>query len=598
MKTIEQKILFISSEESLNCINLFPKFEMECAYGFKFNEYKKLTALITEFSNNISTFLSNTFFLKIDATAETKYRFIRPYVGALSYILLDRYLRLLKIQNHFKNNILEGVNITQEFMICKDRNILEAYARDNATFNQYIINNLLSVKSNDIKSLKYLDTNNWDFYKGFNSVVNKIQNLNLKPFENEKNKHKIIVTRLAYIHGTLRENYQDFILLNEVMDINQNINTLEYNYNEREVIKKGIKDFFYKEIDKVAKTLNIENEYLPSINRSLLNLFFDLYPMSGLEGSFPYFSEAKNIIHYLEPRAYIEGFLSFIFEDAIYLNAACHYLNIPVYGVQHSGRGGYIANCAYVSEYSQNCADFYITSGWKHIEKHLPYPKNGLIPLPSINFSLKKDKYKYSEQKQILLCLGEIFPYPLIYDGSYMVDTRHIWYKTMMNLINKLLEYEYKIVIRSYCELSHDTHKKLLDDVELLKSEKIIISRDFRKGVAKEYFDNSVLVIWDILSGGFIESVLYEIPTIVIASEQQVAYQNEAMGIIEKLKSINLIMENEKSLDSILSSINKDFYTQEKKTVLQEFLNNFVSISPSWEKEWFNFFQKLLHRDN
>lgn len=592
---ITKNILLISSEEKANCVNLFPKFDSKCKYSFEFSEYTLLISAITRFSDNIARFLSEKQFNEIKATPETKYRFIRPYVGILSYILIDRYLRILKLQNYFKDFTLKGNNENNDFLICRNRNILEAYARDNSDFNQYIINNLLCnhIPTNSI----YINTNNWDFYTGFKFEQNKPKLSYIKPFKNNDYKGKIIATRLAYISDIMKKEYNDLLLINELMDINININSFKYNKIQRKEIKKDIKSFFNKEIKKILKLMNIENNCSIKIDTSLLNLFFDLYPISGLEGSLFFFNEAKDIIHYLEPNAYIEGFLSFVFEDAIYINAACNFFNIPVYGIQHSGRGGYIGNCPYVSEYSQNCSDFYITSGWKHIEKHLPYPKNGLISLPSINFSLKKDTYKIKKQNQILICLGEIFSYPVVYDASYTVDTRYVWYETMINLIKKLLNYEYKILIRSYCELSYKTHQKLFDDIKLLNSEKIEISKDFRKGVAKEYFDNSILVIWDILSGGFIESVLYKIPTIVVASEKQVAYQEEALSTISKLKEAYLLIENIEFVDYVLDSLNNKFYNEKKESVLKEFFQEFVSLNPQWKEEWLSFLKKLAKKE-
>jgi hypothetical protein len=86
---------------------------------------------------------------------------------------------------------------------------------------------------------------------------------------------------------------------------------------QREEIKDNIKPFFNKEIKKILELMNIQNNCSVEIDTSLLNLFFDLYPISGFEGSKFFFNEAKNIIDYLNPKAYIEGFLSFVFEDAI-----------------------------------------------------------------------------------------------------------------------------------------------------------------------------------------------------------------------------------------------------------------------------------------
>lgn len=592
---IAKNILFVSSKENTNCINLFPKFNSKCEYSFEFNEYTLLISAITNFSDNIAEFLSKNFFNEIQANPETKYRFIRPYTGILSYILIDRYLRILKLQNHFKDFTLKGNNENDDFLICKNRNILEAHARDNSDFNQYIINNLLcnDISTNNI----YIDINSWDFYKGFTSEANKKNPTYIKSYKNENYKEKIIATRLAYISHVIKKEFDDILLISELMDININIDSFKYNKIQREEIKDNIKPFFNKEIKKILELMNIQNNCSVEIDTSLLNLFFDLYPISGFEGSKFFFNEAKNIIDYLNPKAYIEGFLSFVFEDAIYINAACNFFNIPVYGIQHSGRGGYIGNCPYVSEYSQNCSDFYITSGWKHIEKHLPYPRNGLIPLPSINFSLKNDTYKLKEQNQILICLGEIFSYPVVYDASYTVDTRYIWQETIITLIKKLLKYEYKILIRSYCELSYNIHQNLFDEIKLLNSNKIEISKDFRKGVAKEYFDNSILVIWDIISGGFIESVLYKIPTIVVASKKQVTYQNEALAVISKLKESNLLIEDIELIDNVLNSLNEKFYNEKREKILQEFLQEFVSLNLEWKKEWLSFFEELLKKE-
>ena len=75
-----------------------------------------------------------------------------------------------------------------------------------------------------------------------------------------------------------------------------------------------------------------------------------------------------------------------------FITAAAKRLKYQVIGVQHSGRGGYLANNAIIAEENISGSDYYITSGWDNEEKSLPLWKNSAIPLPSPSYTFARKK--------------------------------------------------------------------------------------------------------------------------------------------------------------------------------------------------------------
>ena len=75
------------------------------------------------------------------------------------------------------------------------------------------------------------------------------------------------------------------------------------------------------------------------------------------------------------------------------------------------------------------------------------------------------------------------------------------------------------------------------------------------------------------------------------------------MTIFNNIKTNNPVIDTFLStivltfIGYVLNSLNEKFYNEKREKILQEFLQEFVSLNLEWKKEWLSFFEELLKKE-
>ena len=127
-------------------------------------------------------------------------------------------------------------------------------------------------------------------------------------------------------------------------------------------------------------------------------------------------------------------------------------------------------------------------------------------------------------------------------------------------------------------------------------NDNIKIIEDYRKGKAREYFNDVFATIWDVPTGGFVESLLTGTPAFSIASNRLMRFQPEARDYINRLKEYGLLNDTADVMsDNVALSVdNMDWWdNKERKRAIDSFLNKFIHTDLNWKQEWNGFLNKL-----
>lgn len=605
-------------------------FNSDYHWKITIDEYQEITKHITEFSNAISDILINNDILQFDASNRAKMKVVRPLVGIVSYILIDRLIRVLNLTKHIQITHIAVPNIQNAKSFFLHKRELHAFARDDWMLNQYIVNKLLNtINIVDIVIPNSMQNNelsfeDWTYYDGFVkktkidvSLKSSLSNFLIKtkriinPWKYRIESFRLIEDKiLSDLLGyhkphMIREGFAD--RKNGIIDFNYMFSPYIYfsesdlNLDKRKCLINALDKNFLFHLGKILKKIGFtENKFEHHIT-NFTQLFFMLYPISGLEASAKLYKSAYTLVKRYKSKVYVTMCPS-TDEYHYYVNAAATQQNFTIFGVQHSAWGGYLTNSPLIAEEDINGTDYYITSGWTHPEPHLPSWKVKAIPLSSPAYTEigKTFSINQNNNKNVLLSLGQIYLYPVIYSGIYYIDTRKEWSDFLKNLINLLIEKKIYVLIKSYSSISADLTSDLFNEWEKLFGNKIKIIQDYRKGKAMEYFKNVSATIWDIPSGGFVESLLSGTPAFAIASTGLMRFQPESKEYINALKEYGLLNETvDVMVNNIESAVtHADWWKNgDRKKAIDNFLNKFIHTNLNWKQEWQDFFFKLLSEE-
>ena len=349
------------------------------------------------------------------------------------------------------------------------------------------------------------------------------------------------------------------------------------------------------QINHLINQFNLNNVFKNKIDtKKTLDLFFTISPISILEGS----DELLNFVkknEFNNTKVYIDGFVGGL-EISSAISGYLKSKNVIICGIQHSGRGGYLSNTPNIAELSILNTDYYITAGWKNIEKKLPIPFKSYYPLPSPNPNYLINSYKFKNNKTVLFSLGMWFKFPVMYDSAYYNEN----FKSLLNFIEKALallsEKNFKIIVRLYCRASMKISMNFINRISKIKNIKII--NDFKKGNSPKYFEQVDMALWDIPAGGFLECLNQNIPTASIGSKKFMRYQDGAENIINDMFSSGLLANTPKDLCLAVENVllKEKRISEKKQIVINNFLKEYGwSLDEKASIQYYaNFFNEII----
>jgi hypothetical protein len=607
-----------------NYVNLFPTLKKGVPWSIGLDEYFTINGYITKFADETTDYLIDLNLLDIDASCEALKKLIRPNVALICYIIFYRLIRILRLLDKYEPSDILLIN-SRLFNPPSSINNLYNITRDSWEFNQYIINEILYdieridvEKKNDLCPDDYWDFSRWSNYDGFNRKLdsipksNKIKTFVSDPIKAIKSKSEEIAFKLSSYGSqipVMAMGYNELFLLDNgyfwprgkfcklPQSLPQDTNVVEPDSSFRKKFTKQTKQYFIEGTLNLLKKLNIESSYENYIE-NISRLFFNLYPTSMLEQANEYSTWSNKQIKKFNNKHYFTGDTGSS-DLGIYYNFAATELGFKVWSQQHSAWGGYLANVPNIAEISISGSDYYITSGWNHKESHLPVWANKARPMSSPHYSeLAKKKVEINSRNPVLLLTGQIYNFSVLPAGSHEVDTLIFWANNIEDIILNLTGLGIEINLKNYAPRV----EKILIEYGILekwmntggKNIKLLNSNE--KGSAYLYFEKSSATIWDMPSGGFVESIMMGVPAFSFWNKKFIRCQPEAEDEINKLIDVGIFNENGHEMANNVNACIEDRNWWNKtirKMTIDNFMSHYIKTSTQWEPEWSSLLNNL-----
>ena len=129
------------------------------------------------------------------------------------------------------------------------------------------------------------------------------------------------------------------------------------------------------------------------------------------------------------------------------------------------------------------------------------------------------------------------------------------------------------------------------------KNSNIHILTNKSKGGASGLFKDYSCTVWDIPAGGFVESILYQVPSFSISTPDFIRFHPTAKETIKQLEKNQILaksgIELAKNVIDYLESPEKWLACSKKNKAIDSFMDKFIKTNPNWVHEWKSFFKSI-----
>jgi hypothetical protein len=625
----KQKIItvndIISKELEIdNYVNLFPTLKESVPWSIDLDEYFIINSYITKFADNTTDYLIDLNLFNINATREALTKLIRPNVALICYIIFYRLIRVMRLLDKYEPSNILLLNTRLFTPPCSIKDLYNI-TRDSWEFNQFIINEILYdvekvdiEKKNDLYPDDYWDFSRWSNYDGFNQKPdsipkrNKIKTFISDPFEAIKSKFDEIEYKLSSYGNqipVLAMGYNESFLMKKgffwprgkfcklPQYLPDSVNVINQNKTLRKNCSDKTKQYFIEGALNLFRELNIESSYENYIE-NISKIFFNIYPISMLEQANEYNTWSYKQISKFNNKQYFT-YDTGSSDLGIYYNYAATELRFKVWSQQHSAWGGYLADVPNIAEISIAGSDYYITSGWDHKESHLPVWANKARPMSSPHYSeIGKKKITVKDKTPVLLLTGDVYNFPIFPAGSHEVDTLKFWAENIEDIISNLAALDVEIILKNYAPRAENLLIKygILEKWMQAGGKNIKLLDINKKGSAYLYFEKSSATIWDMPSGGFVESIMMGVPAFSFWNKKFIRCQPEADDEINKLIDVGILNENGHEMANNVNACIEDRNWWNKtirKMTIDNFMSHYIKTSTQWKSEWSSLLNSL-----
>jgi len=613
-----------------NAICLYPSCGNEVPWSITTDEYHTLNKCLTLLIDDIADYLTDLPMLKIRTSREALRKLIRANAAQILYIIADRLIRVFKFIDYTEEPRISLIE-TRKFpppSMCSD---LLPLAKDSWEFSQYLVNEILAdnerveIPQKDILFPEECwDIRTWQTHHGFNyqpksrSIIRKILTLMRSPFSIPVLEGKNLVHRGIHKMSTYGKSlpiyslgYSERVMLTrgffwplgkfcKLRGSLPNIpNKDVFDSDLRNHLAEITKDHFAQKMHELVKEMGIRNIETNKRLGSISRLFFHLFPISMLEHFDIYYNWSIEQLKGFRIRHYISNSIAGS-DIPIYYNSAATELEYKVWGIQMSAWGGYLANVPRIAEPNIGGADYYITSGWAHSEPHLPSWKIEAVPLSSPHYSeMKKRKRRSVKHRSVLLATGEMFNFPpVFYNGAFYPDNFKKWADIIGDLIQCFNERDIHVVLKNYDARVTEilNHYGVINKWLKVAGNNMSLSSSDAKGTARSIFGEVGATIWDIPSGGFVESILLGTPAFSLWNDDFSRCQPQAKLAMGRLIEVGILNANGADMARNVSKCIRrtDWWNEPKrKRAVDDFMSTFVKTNARWVSEWKEFLRNM-----
>ncbi len=252
---------------------------------------------------------------------------------------------------------------------------------------------------------------------------------------------------------------------------------------------------------------------------------------------------------------------------------------VPLMIHQHGGNLG-SSKFAQSEDHQLNISDYFISWGWNR------EGFSNIITLPSLKLSSKK--INYDRDGDILLTLAStpryFYHFFGLQNGPEFLDYIEDQKSFIRNLNSDVISH---LKIRpDSTEFGWDIPARVSEVVDFAKFELNTI--DFLKRLKKVK-----ICIGTYNATIFLETLSYNIPTIIFFNLDQCNLRPEAVYYFEKLKSVGIFYDSPEAAANFLNKIEPNIDEWWKESTLQliriEFCDKYANTSKNWASEWSSF---------
>lgn len=240
--------------------------------------------------------------------------------------------------------------------------------------------------------------------------------------------------------------------------------------------------------------------------------------------------------------------------------------------MQHGGHSG-TSMSAPGTTTREIVADKYLTWGWKKKNKKI-------VPFHSVSLSNQKVKFEENNNKKIYFCIQVPGRFPPRFDsGTRNNEQRLRKISVVKSIINNLNNNFTEKVILRYLARSHKRTLVKFDKSGIFKN----ILYDTGKKPFIKILPKAKIVIHDSNNTGFLESLFFNVPTIMIVDKKIETFEKSARKLTKLLEKKYIIHYDPKT---VIDFINKNFdhidkwwNDKELQKIRKAFCNTYVKKS-------------------
>lgn len=476
-----------------------------------------------------------------------------PWLYNFIGIIFERYENLKYVFEHYKIEKVYFKDISSASEITKNYNSFTKLALShkwNESIYIDLINYFFSIKIEENKDLYYAneinleknvnDSNN--LIKLFTSIYSKLINTLLK------NKGVMF-----FGSNISKKDIIKFSFLNKSLPI------LPIIPIEEECTKKLVIDSNFR---KSTFDFNSKNKFETYIS----TILFKHLPFSFVEKFHYYDKYAKNIFGENKRLKYIitaSGYYNDLF--TFYLANSIN-KNIKIIGLQHGGAYGSILN-SYNENHEISVTDKFLSWGWKK-------NNSNVVPFYFIKKIINKNNNILKNYCTIFLNGNDIYSLRVSNESYIHNINPTIDFDSIVGFINRISNINgIKILFRGY-PFDYGWNDK--NYIEKKHGKKILYNESSN---IDEIFNMSKILIFNINSTGYLESLVSNFPTILILTKER-KIRSDAMPYFNLLKKNNILFDNfmdaAEHINNIYYDINKWWYSKELQNDIKVFTQNFV----------------------
>ncbi|QDC51251.1 hypothetical protein FIT74_04345 [Candidatus Methylopumilus universalis] len=583
--------------------------------GLSQREINFLIKGLPPFYNLILDSLSSAVAITTDKDLEPCKVILRESVVLITYLLLDRTLRLRKVISQQNLAELSVATQTYTFNLKSNANLL-SLVDNSQQFNQYIFFRLASfvwqlpgkevnlmhasqnINSSSIKNLNFdtpglLTRIRRKIFRSLSARLGRVPALRLANIE------EVLLDKGFYGIGKLK--WLDPVVSEGICEKNlllrQQVSTVL-----REKIALILSD------DLFIRQIGMDKLTSKRAAEIFCELLVELIPLDSLEGIPNYLVCERHLKLISAPALF---FCAMPGMDEIYWIAAARKLGIPVIGVQHGVHYGFVDHSCLVEMELAYC-DYFVTWGWDEFSINPVFQKIHAIPLPSpwlserTKRSRNRERLRKGQRNQrpydVLLMSDRIQSFPPTIN-TLRVSRRDFLGQlnvAIWNIISELAKKQVRVLNKPFNLDSREMQSDVLNRLAAEYPNYYFEYQELNKGLSDRLLRSAWVIIWDEPGTGFFECLSSGVPSMLYWERLTTHEEEHARPYFQLLEEVGLLHTNAITLAEAVKNFldaPEDWINNKNRCMaIQKVVERFSKVDDSWSAHWKDFMAGLTQK--